>query len=84
MSLYPTYGDRYGDGDGVIVDKNPWKYMAVLESKYKVKTSSIGEAKVYLEADAGKLLYGDSSYTWTMISDSYVKEAINNVKKRLN
>ena len=57
--------------------------MAVLESKDKVKTSSIGEAKVYLGADVGKLLYGDSSYTWTTSSDSYVKEAINNVKKRL-
>ena len=48
-----------------------------------MKTSSIGEAKVYLGDDVGKLLYGDNSYTWTMSSDSYVKEAINNVKNRL-
>ena len=57
--------------------------MAMLESKYTVKPSSIEEPKVYLGADVGKVLYGDGSYDWTMICDSYAKEEINNAKKRL-
>ena len=57
--------------------------MAMLEINYTVKTSMIGEPKVYLGADVGKLLYGDVSYAWTMISDSYVKEMIKNANKRL-
>ena len=57
--------------------------MATLESKYTVKPSSIGDTKVYLGDNVVKLLYGDGSYACTIISDSYVKEAISNVKKRL-
>ena len=48
-----------------------------------VKISSIGEPKVYLGSNFGRLLYGDGSYDWTMRSDSYIKEAIDNMKKRL-
>ena len=57
--------------------------MAMLESKYMVKPSSIVYPKSNLGDNVGKVLYGDSSYACTMSSDSYVKEAINNVKKRL-
>ena len=57
--------------------------MDLLESKYTVKPSSIGDPKVYLGDNVVKLLYGDGSYAWTMSSDLYVKEVINNVKKRL-
>ena len=57
--------------------------MAMLESKYIVKPSSVGYPKVYLGADFGKLFYGDSSYDWTMSSGSYFKEAIKNVKNGL-
>ena len=57
--------------------------MDMLDSKYTVKPSSIGYHKVYIGDDVGKLLYGDGSYDWTMSSDLYIKEAINNVKKRL-
>ena len=55
----------------------------MLDSKYMVKPSSIGETKVYLGAYVGKVLYVDSSCDWTMISDSYVKLAINKIKKSL-
>ena len=58
--------------------------MAVLDIKYTVKPSSIGGPKVYLGYDVGKLLYHYGSYSCTMISDSYIKEAMNNVKKWLN
>ena len=57
--------------------------MYMLESKYTVKPSSIGEPKVYIGSNVRRLLYGDGSYAWTMSSDLYVKEAISNVKKRL-
>ena len=57
--------------------------MYMLESNHTVKPSSSGDSKVYLGAYVGKLLYGDDSYAWTMSSDSYVKEAINNVNNRI-
>ena len=70
---YYTYILVYFD-DLLIADKDPQKYMVMLESKYTVKTYSIGEPKVYLGAIFGKLLYEDGSYAWTMSSDSYAKD----------
>ena len=55
----------------------------MLESKYMVKPCSIGDPRVFIGANFGKVLYGDSSYSWTMISNFYVKETINNTKKGL-
>ena len=55
----------------------------MLESNYTVKPSSIGDIKAYIGDNVGKLLYGNGCCSWTMISDSYLKEAIKNVKKRL-
>ena len=57
----------------LIVYKDPWKYMAILESKYMVKPSSIWYTKVYLWADVGKVFYVDGSYDLTMSSYPYVK-----------
>ena len=57
--------------------------MATLDSKYTVKPSNIGEDKVYLGYYVEKVLLSDGSYTWTTKSDLFVKEAINNVKKKL-
>ena len=79
---YYSYILVYVD-DFLIVDKDPRKNISVLESKYMMKPSSIGGGKVYLGDDFGELWYGDGSYAWTMRSDSYVKEVVNNVKKRL-
>ena len=50
--------------------------MAKLKEKYTVKLSSLGEPKVYLDANVGKVSYSDDSYAWAMSSDPYVKEAI--------
>ena len=69
--------------DILIIDKDPRKYMTMLEEKFPVKPSSIEEPKVYLGANIGKIEYPDGSKAWTMSSDSYVKEAIRNVKQRL-
>ena len=69
--------------DILIVDDSPKVYMDMLEEKYTVKPSSIGVPKVYFGADIGKVKYEDNSEAWTMSSDSYVKEAIKNVKRRL-
>ena len=59
--------------DLLIFDKDLRKYISMLESKYTVKPYSIGEPKVYLGTDSGKVLYGDGSYAWTMSSNLYVK-----------
>ena len=69
--------------DILIIDKNPRKYMDMLEEKFPVKPSSIEEPKLYLGANIGRVEYPDGSKAWTMSSDSYVKEAIRNVKQRL-
>ena len=57
----------------IILDKDPIKYMDMLESKYTVKPSIIGDPKVYLGANIDKVLYGNDSYVRTMSSDLYVK-----------
>ena len=72
---YYTYILVYVD-DLLIVDKDPRNYMAMLDIKYTVKPSSIGEPKVYLGNDVGKLVFGGVSYAWNIISDSYVKECL--------
>ena len=69
--------------DILIIDKNPERFMNLLKENYTVKPSSIGEPKVYLGADILKAYDSDGSYAWTMGSQSYVKEAIRNVKKQL-
>ena len=65
---YYTYVLVYVN-DFPFVDKDPWNYMSMLESKYMVKPSSIWDPKVYLGSDIGELLYRHGSYAWTMISD---------------
>ena len=57
--------------------------MNLLKENYTVKPSSIGEPKVNLGADISKAYYSDGSYAWTIGSQSYVKEAVRNVKKQL-
>ena len=69
--------------DILIIDKNPERFMNLLKENYTVKPSSIGEPKVYLGTDISKAYYSDGSYAWTMGSQSYVKEAVRNVKKQL-
>ena len=56
-----TYIPVYID-DLLIFDKDRQKYTSMLESKYIMKSSSIGDPKVYLGDDVGKVLYGDGSY----------------------
>lgn len=69
--------------DVLIIDSTPHKYMEILKASYTVNPSSIGVPKTYIGADIGKMKYPDGSYAWTMGSNTYVKEAIKNVKKRL-
>ena len=57
--------------------------MNLLTENYTVKTSGIGKSKVYLGADISKVYYLDGSYEWTMGSQSYLKEAVQIVKKQL-
>ena len=76
MNIIPIFFDNLH-----IFDKYPEKNMDRKESKYTLKSSSIGDPKVYLGANVVKLLYGNDYYDWTMISDLYVQAAIKNMKK---
>ena len=68
----------------LIIDKNSGQFMDLLKDTYTVKPSSIGEPKIYLGADINKVYYSDNPYAWSMGSQSYVKEAIRNIKKHLS
>ena len=57
--------------------------MSMLMDKNHVKTSSIGDPKLYLGKYTGKVDYIDVSYAWTMSSDYCVKEAIKDVNIRM-
>ena len=57
--------------------------MSMFMQNYTVKTSSIGDPDIYLCLYIAKLDYLNGYYAKTMSSDSYVKEAIGNVKKRM-
>ena len=70
--------------DILIIDKIPQRFMDLLKDTYTVKPSSIGQPKVYLGVDINKVYYLDGSYAWSMGSQSYVKEAICNIKKQLS
>ena len=82
VNEYYTYIIVYVD-DLLIADKEPQKHTDTLESKFTVKTSNIGEPKVYLGSNFGKVLYVNGYFAWTVSYDLYVKEAIKNVNKRL-
>ena len=79
---YYSYILVYVD-DILILDKLPGKYMTMIQEKFPVKQGSIEEPKIYLGANIGKVSYPDGSVAWTMSSDSYVKEAVRNVKLRM-
>lgn len=79
---YYSYILVYVD-DLLIIDKKPDSFMSQIQNNFKVKPSSIEEPKTYLGADTSKVFYPDGSYAWTMGSQSYVKKAIKNLKKKL-
>jgi hypothetical protein len=57
--------------------------MAQIQESFTVKPSSIGQPKSYLGADVDKVYYADGSYGWTMGVETYVTQAIKNLKKRM-
>ena len=79
---YYSYILVYVD-DLLIIDKQPAKFMEMIQQKFTVKPSSIEEPKSYLGADIKKVYYDDGSYGWTMGSETYVTHAIKNLKKRM-
>ena len=79
---YYSYILVYVD-DLLIIDKAPKRFMDQVQQKFTVKPSSIEEPKSYLGADISKVYYNDGSYAWCMGSETYVGQAIKNLKKRL-
>ena len=67
----------------LIIDVNPDQYMSMLCETCTIKESNIGSPTACLGANIGKIEYCDGTCAWTMSSDTYVKEAMRNAKKRL-
>lgn len=79
---YYSYILVYVD-DLCILDKAPHSYMLQIQESFKVREETIKEPDAYLGADVRKVYYPDGSYAWTMGSKSYVKKAVNNLKKKI-
>ena len=77
---YYSYILVYCD-DLLIIDKDPGSKMEMIKTSFTVKPSSIGEPTTYLGANINKVYYPDGSYAWTMGSQSYLEQAIKNLKK---
>ena len=69
--------------DLLIIDKNPKRYMDMIQDNFTVKKDSIEVPKSYLGAEVDKMYYPDGSYAWTMGAKQYVKKAVKNLKKKL-
>jgi len=81
-SPYYSYILVYSD-DILIIDKNPSIFMAMFKESFTVKPGSIGTPKRYLGADISKTYLSDNSVAWTMSAESYIAEAVKNVKTRM-
>ena len=70
--------------DILVIDKDPRKYMLMLQSSFKVREDTIKEPDQYLGADIGKVYFDDNTFAYTSSSESYIKNAIKNIKARMN
>ena len=80
---YYSYILVYVD-DILVIDENPRKYMKMLQDSYTVREDTIKEPDQYLGADIGKVYFNDNTHAWTMGSSSYIKNAVKNIKARMN
>ena len=69
--------------DILLIMKYPKDALAQIQESFTVKPSSIEEPKSYPGADINKIYYSDGSYGWTMVDETYVTQAIKNLKKRM-
>lgn len=69
--------------DMLIIDKEPKILMDQVKDNYNVRDSTIKEPDQYLGADIKKIHYNDGTHAWTMASESYVKNAVKNIKERM-
>ena len=70
--------------DMLIIDEKPREFMNLIKQSYKVREDTIKEPDYYLGADIRKVHFSDGSFAYTMSSESYVKNAVKNIKARLN
>ena len=66
--------------DILIVAEDSRKIMESVRETYKVRDDTIKEPDQYLGADISKIHFDDGSFAYTMSSESYVKNAVKNVK----
>ena len=78
---YYSYIMVYVD-DILIIDKAPRTFMTQLNDSFVVKKESIMEPDRYLCSDISKMNYYGTN-CWCMSSETYVKEAVRNVKQQM-
>ena len=69
--------------DILVVDKDPRKFMTMLQDSYTVRKNTIKELDQYLGADIGKVHFIDGIHAWTMGSKSQVKNTVKILKPDL-
>lgn len=67
-----------------ITDKKPELIMSTIKDTYKVRQDTIKQPYQYLGADIRQVHFDDGTFAFTMSSQSYVKNAVKNIKDRLN
>ena len=67
--------------DMLIIDKFPDVIMKQVQDQYNVRSDTIKEPSKYLGADVRKIYYNDGTHAWTMGSESYVRNAVKNIKE---
>jgi hypothetical protein len=79
--LYYEYLLVYTD-DILAISVDPKSILTMLDQHYVLKPNSIGKPKQYLGAQIGEFVIKDDpgKPRWSMGSETYVKEAIRNVK----
>ena len=69
--------------DLLLIMKDPKEAMSQIKESFTVKPASIEQPQKYLGADISKVYYADGSYGWTIGSETYITQAVNNLKKRM-
>ncbi len=69
--------------DVLAISHNPMETMQGIQGKFKLKNDKIVEPDIYLGAQLGKMTTAEGVDCWTMSSDKYCKDAVENVEEML-
>ena len=65
------------------MDQFPQIYIEMLKTSFTFKPFIIEEPNSYLGSNLGNIYYKDVSYTWNMVSKTYLEKAVKNLMKKL-